>query len=927
MAEGSCQVTTGLSLMRRQMTGKETLDNFLRLVQSPFKQQFTTDAFLASLGTSIGVSTIIFLIWCTLRPYHQLVYAPKLRHADEKHAPPMIGKGYFSWFAPLIKCKEDDLVEKIGMDATVFLRFIRLCRNLFFWLGLLGVIVIIPVNVTCNIKNTTKDPNWKPNKSWYILMSPSYTWGTCMWAHVIIAWVFDFIIMFFLWKNYRAVLKLKRAYFESPEFIDSLHARTLMIWNVPGSYRSDGGLNKIVSMLKLRQSLDSNEKYAIGRNVKELPSLMEKHERAVRKLEGVLAKYLKNPDKLPAARPLSKPDKDDPQVDQETKVDAIEYWKHRIEELEKKIAIVRKSIDLKDAMPYGFVSFPTISRAHITAKAAKGKHPKGTSLQLATKPQDIIWDNLVRSKSSRRWKAFIGNLFFIGLSIFFIIPNALIAVFLSNLNNIALIWPQFQTHLARHPQFFAIVQGFAAPTITSIIYLLLPIIMRRLSAWQGDITKSSRERHVTHKLYVFFILNNLVIFTLFGTLWSTIRQFVQVAEGNGVNWQTIRNLRFGDNAAVAIFDVSTFWITYLLQRNLGAILDLCQVVSLVVKSFSVRFLAPTPRQKIEWTAPAAFDYSTYYNYFLFYTTVALTFSTVQPLVLPVAFFYFLIDSFFKKYSLMYIFVTKVESGGTFWRLIFNRLLFAAGFFNCVVALIVWVRFNGSTACAVLPLIPILVIFKIYCHKKFDMDLRYYTRGSDRDSILSAETFNQADRLAKRYNHPALHRKLMKPMISGKLEHLLPTLYGSRDAPTRGAISLDPLSHTHKKLPTAGFEIVQEEDMDFANFKNRAEFGADHGAGGLYGDDYSISGAMTPPVGFASPANSRPASPNPGAMMHGGYRGVEYYPVAPRSPGLRNSSGGFPFGGIHDDSRSETESVQHLLREQSNDTGYDRYRHR
>jgi hypothetical protein len=168
------------------------------------------------------------------------------------------------------------------------------------------------------------------------------------------------------------------------------------------------------------------------------------------------------------------------------------------------------------------------------------------------------------------------------------------------------------------------------------------------------------------------------------------------------------------------------------------------------------------------------------------------------------------------------------------------------------------------------------------------------------------------------------------MISGKLEHFLPTLYGSRDAPTRGAISLDPLSHTHKKLPTAGFEIVQEEDMDFANFKNRAEFGADHGAGGLYGDDYSISGAMTPPVGFASPANSRPASPNPGAMMQG-YRGVEYYPVAPRSPGLRNSGGGFPFGGfqggIHDDSRSETESVQHLLREQSNDTGYDRYRHR
>jgi len=54
---------------------------------------------------------------------------------------------------------------------------------------------------------------------------------------------------------------------------------------------------------------------------------------------------------------------------------------------------------------------------------------------------------------------------------------------------------------------------------------------------------------------------------------------------------------------------------------------------------------------------------------LFYATIALAFSTIQPLVLPVAFFYFFIDSFLKKYLLMYIFVTKVESGGAFWRVI------------------------------------------------------------------------------------------------------------------------------------------------------------------------------------------------------------------------------------------------------------------
>jgi hypothetical protein len=91
------------------------------------------------------------------------------------------------------------------------------------------------------------------------------------------------------------------------------------------------------------------------------------------------------------------------------------------------------------------------------------------------------------------------------------------------------------------------------------------------------------------------------------TLWSTVQEFITLADNKVVDWDSIRGLHFGDKVAIAIFDVSTFWITYLLQRNLGAILDLVQVVSLIGKSFTIRFMSPTPRQKIEWTAPTTFD--------------------------------------------------------------------------------------------------------------------------------------------------------------------------------------------------------------------------------------------------------------------------------------------------------------------------------
>lgn len=305
-------------------------------------------------------------------------------------------------------------------------------------------------------------------------------------------------------------------------------------------------------------------------------------------------------------------------------------------------------------------------------------------------------------------------------------------------------------------------------------------------------------------------------------------------------------------------------------------------------------------------------------------------------MLPVAFFYFLVDSFLKKYSLMYIFVTKVESGGTFWRFIFNRLLFATAFFNCTVALVVWSRYDGQTASSVLPNLLILIFFKLYCHRTFDADTRFYTRTSGRESILASGIVNRKDRLDMRYSHPAIHRKLMRPMVHGNAEPLMAQIFGHQapeQGDSRGGIGLQPMEHgvIGKKAPTAGFEIVQEEDMDFANFKDRAEFGEEHGGGVLYGNE-NMAGMMTPPPGFGSPASSRPGSPVLGATGPLGYRGAEYFPVTGpppmRSPRL---SGGFypagnfsqqsihrpesPYDWSHTDGRSEAGSVTHLLHQQ------------
>lgn len=792
------------------------------------------------------------LLFCFLRPYNSIVYATRAKYADSKHAPPTITKGLFGWVPPLIKTKEQDLVDKVGLDAAVFMRVCRMLRNIFTILAILGCGIIIPINI---VGSGTAFAS----QGIFYRMTPQYMFGSPLfWAYVVAAWLFDIIICFFLWHNYRAVVRLRKQYFDSEEYQRSLSSRTLLLTDIPQALRSDEGIARITDEVKATNDMP---KTSIARNVKDLPDLVEEHDEAVRELEEHLAKYLKNPDRLPSKRPTCKPHKKDKSYGTYPKgqrVDAIEYLTGRIKELEIEIKEVRQTVDKRNALSYGFASYQSIPTAHGVAYAARKKKPQGAFIHFAPKPNALIWKNLKMLRKQRKRADFINTIWIAVLTMFWVIPNIMIAVFLSNLNNIGKFWPAFQQSLIAHRTWWAIVQGVAAPAITTAFYFYLPAIFRRLCTNSGDITKTSRERHVFRSLYSFFLLNNLIVFSLFASVASWIGEAVK----NGVPSQPFNQVMLG------LCHVSPYWICWLLQRNLGAAVDLSQLWTLVWGSFSRRFLSPTPRRQIELSAPQAFDYAGYYNYFVFYATVAITFATIQPLVLPVTAFYFWIDSYMKKYLIMYVFITKYESGGMFWRSIYNRLLFMAFFGNLIVALVVaaqqaeGVSINWSMLAALAPLPFLLLGFKFYCKRTFDDDIHYYQGAK----ALNDAEFNtggdqktrKGDKMAVRFGHPVLYKPLITPMVSSKSQHLLKQIYTGRTSVENEGANLEGYSDVQmdnmnankpgKSAPGGplGWEVVNEENLDFEHFKNRADFRGEAGGDGeLYGRDGDIIRPGTP----------------------------------------------------------------------------------
>lgn len=901
--------------LRRDATG----DKLLELMKNPFGDNITQDSVVIAIGTALAITTAIFVVFLLVRPFNTTVYAPKLRHADEKHRPPPMGKGLFAWFNPVFKYNEAEYVEKIGLDATIFLRFVRMCRDMFLVLAIVGCAIILPVNITQSTSFLKKFDN--PIKDPFLLMTPENLFGRILWAFVAVAYLFDIIVCGFLWWTYRAVHRLRRTYLESPEYQNSLHSRTLMITDIPKNLRSDQGIVEVTDTL---QTTPEIPRAAIARNVKDIPSLIEEHELAVMKLEEVLSKYLKNPNSLPAERPLCKPSKKDPEYpNKEEKIDAINYFTTRIERLEGQIRAARESVDNRDAMSYGFASYETLESAHTVAYTARNKHPKGTTVQLATRPSDIIWKNLPMDSKTRRWRRTVNQIWITLLTVLYFIPNALIAVFLAKLGNLANLWPAFAIEMGKNPKFWAVVQGVLAPALTSLFYYFLPIIFRRLSVKSGDLTKTSRERHVIHQLYAFFVFNNLFVFSLFAAVFGFVTAIINhTKEEGGTFWAAVKEVDYFSGIVIALTRISPFWVTWLAQRNLGAAIDLSQVVNLAWGSFSRKFLNPTPRELIKRTAPPPFDYASYYNYFLFYATVALCFATLQPIVLLVVAFYFALDASMKKYLLLYVFCTKNESGGQYWRVLFNRLLVGAFLSNLIVALLVGARAyeaKWQMLAAMIPLPLMLIGFKFYCKRTFDTSLKYYTtgnsaRGKEAPAPIDKES-RRRDRVAVRFGHPALYQKLTVPMVREKSKHLLGEIYRGRlDADlggTAGYSDVYSMKRMSKENPgkaagaTGPFEFVSENNMDFENFKNRPEFSEEHGGdGSVYGQ---ISRPGTPGSmmgnerGRSSSRDSERTFGNdePGTLYPSGYHSTpsnlrEYSPSPDRPLRTMDSTTSVPY---------------------------------
>ncbi|KAJ3776312.1 DUF221-domain-containing protein [Lentinula raphanica] len=822
----------------------------------------------AAVGSQVALMSIIsvatIISFNLLRPKNKMIYEPKVKYHVGDKPPPRISDSLLGWLPPLIRTKEPELVDKLGLDAVAFLRFGRLMRWLFTGVTLLTCGILIPVNAVYNVKDV--DSSDRDILSMLTIRDVS---GKILFVHVAVSYLITFLLIGLVYVHWKKMVELRRQWYRSPEYAQSFYARTLQVTQVPRKYQSDEGIRAIFETYKVPYPTTSVH---IGRKVGRLPELIEYHNATVRELETYLVKYLKN-GSIGKKRPTIR-------IGGMCgcggeRRDAIDFYTEKLKRTEAAIEDYRNQIDTRKAESYGFASMAAVPYAHIVARQLSRKHPKGTDISLAPNPKDIIWENMNKSPGEIRAKRTIGFLWLTLVCFFNTVPLFIISV-LANLNAIKSFVPFLRSWASASPSTFALVSGVLPPTVSGIFGFFLPIIMRWLSQFMGALTHSKLDRQVIAHYFAFLVISQLVIFTLIGVIFNAAEEIV-LEIGKDSFKDIIANLNTLPSVINSTYiNQSSYWLTFFPLRGFLVVFDLAQIINLVWISIKTRLFGRTPRDIREWTQPPEFQYAIYYSNTLFMASVGLVFAPLAPLVALAACVVFWMSSWVNKYQLMFVYITKVETGGRLWNVVVNRLMFNVVFMQALLVLTIGLQLGFKTFYWVSTIPPIFFVaaFKIYLSRSFSNDFRYYTPTDEElraAKVHSERSDHKGNRLERRFGHPALHMELFTPMLHAQMMPLLSQVYRGRIGKDQAKLDEYGGQKMEAQVIEGGIKIaaIEQRDLEYDPAlyrRDRGELDWDArsmASTTLMSDAVSISPSQMQP-GSSLPGYDRYLATGPGA---------------------------------------------------------------
>jgi calcium permeable stress-gated cation channel len=645
-----------------------------------------------------------------------------------------------------LRFTDDEVFETYGIDVLTYLQFIKFCFSVFALMAIVGLLVLLPTNLSGDYQytglNATTMANIDQDDNRH-------------WIHLLATYTFTGGIVFLAYYYFGEYLRRMHEYRKLPLACNY----TIMVKGIPPEITT------------AQQLYDQFDKFYPSQVVSaHLIYNTEKLDQMIRQMYDYRVELEAAETELRATRirPTHKIYKlgevSLPNALVGDEVDSIDFFRSHLKLLEDTIPEEQKKItEESSAGDYpptdaGFITFKTLIAAN---QCAQTEYTSASvsywRVKFAPAPSDINWETLKVGLVNSLSRTALVSILVAMLIVFWAAPVTAIAS-LSNLHSVKAVWAQpFVDWVYAQPEWISATFTRLVPSALLVLIMLLPVHLFRLFVTQErQDTSSAAELSSFRKYYLFVLFNVLLLSTLTSQITTIVGTLLDNPTGVAIDLartmgQTLPN--FGG-----------FFINYMVNSTfLGGALGLTRIVWFCWHWVQLRFAkGHMERARVKKRAGDRFNYDSQYALHLNVFTIALAYSSLEPLILPVAACYFAIWFVIDKYNMMYVHYEHWDATGLWGAVAYRRVLAALVIYHFAMFGIFLVKSAVWEAMLMFPLFVVDFIVIYYGNRIYDRQARFLPLDQAAEVKATSITLG----LQNKYRQPSL-----KP-----IRELLPTVF-------------------------------------------------------------------------------------------------------------------------------------------------------
>lgn len=707
-----------------------------------------TFGFLQTVAIALIVGVLFFLLFSVLRTKFDHVYQfRRLIHQWKDHddfngnrvgIPKVFPrKSPFAWISAALAADDEELNEQIGLDMTMYLRYLRSMMIAFAIVAVIGVALLMPVYGTGSNKNIvapSPSPSPPPGASpgaeaneivpvrglKVVSMANVPKGDPRMWATIIMEIIATCVFLWFMYHDYRRYAELRRKNLcsENPKNY------AIAVYDIPKEHINEADIKKRFETIVPGQVA----KVIIVRQNKKPFKLHKQLDAAVAKREQCEWVQANKGGDAPQHRPGCF----------KSKVDSIDHWTSEQNRLEDEIIDGgRQAIYSSSAI----IVFKNKRAASLLMQANIAADATEWNVEKMPEPKAIHWGAFSVPGYQAEIRRVAVLIAVIALTLFWTIPAMGIAS-LINLKALARDVVFLKPILSLPDALLGLIQGLLPVVILAVIISLIPVFIRLMVKLEREHDEHVIDRKTRDYFYGFTIYGSFFIIVIGASILEQMTEII--------------------NDPISIFSVlgqkipgnGLFFATFIaIQTGITVSMDLFNPVRLILVWLFGK-LAKTERAKRKAAHngcnPILFKR---YGNAMMIAFMGIVFTPLAPIVTVCALVYFAYNYLVSRYNMQYNLWAESDGAGesypgAFWGTLIGLLLHQ-------IVVIVLVASNEGAAMAPFAIIPciITVVFGIETGRRFR---RVSMFGSLHDHFSESVRKDEIPKnYVKEYTQPAI----------------------------------------------------------------------------------------------------------------------------------------------------------------------------